>query len=158
MEVCPKSVLMSKGLRVNNESLRSLAEKMFVEEGMTAKAIAATIDVTEQTIGRWRKGIQGDISWDDKRNQFLSGPNNIKKVLMSELSGLASGKDATIDVKAISAVTKAIELLSDKVSAHIVMAVFKEFDSWMASQDPEQAIKMLEWHKMFLLVKAQQEQ
>ena len=149
---------MAKGLRVNNESLRALAEKMFVEEGMTAKAIAATIDVSEQTIGRWRKGIQGDISWDDKRNLFLSGPNNIKKVLMSELSDLASGQQGKLDVKAISAVTKAIELLSDKVSAHIVMAVFKEFDSWMASQDPDFAIKCLEWHKMFLLYKAQQEQ
>ncbi|SHK69639.1 hypothetical protein [Epilithonimonas mollis] len=149
---------MAKGQRVNNEPIRALAERMFVEEGMTAKSIAVATDVTEQTIGRWRKGIQGDISWDDKRSQFLSGPNNIKKVLMTELSGLADGKQASIDVKAISAVTKAIELLSDKVSAHIVMAVFKEFDSWMASQDPDQAIKMLEWHKMFLLYKAQQEQ
>ncbi|HAP94549.1 MAG TPA: hypothetical protein DCP54_02115, partial [Chryseobacterium sp.] len=120
---------MAKGQRVNNEPVRALAEKMFVEEGMTAKAIAETIDVTEQTIGRWRKGIQGDISWDEKRTQFLSAPNNIKKVLMTELKDLSEGKDASIDVKAISAVTKAIELLSDKVSAQIVMAVFKEFDS-----------------------------
>ncbi|WP_312083613.1 hypothetical protein [Epilithonimonas hominis] len=149
---------MAKGQRVNNEPVRALAEKMFVEEGMTAKAIAETIDVTEQTIGRWRKGIQGDISWDEKRTQFLSAPNNIKKVLMTELKDLSEGKDASIDVKAISAVTKAIELLSDKVSAQIVMAVFKEFDSWMAIQDPEQAVSFLEWHKLFLLYKAQQEQ
>jgi transposase len=144
--------------RVNNEPLRALAEKMFVEEGLTAKAIAETVGVTEQTIGRWRKGIQGDVSWDEKRNSFLSAPNNIKKVLMNELSDLAEGKDSRIDVKAISAVTKAIELLSDKVSAQIAMAVFKEFDSWMAVQDPEAAISFLEWHKMFLMYKAQQEQ
>lgn len=147
---------MSK--RVNNEPIRAIAEKMFVEEGLTAKAIATAVDVTEQTIGRWRKGIQGDISWDEKRAQYLAAPNNIKKVLMTELSDLAEGKDSRIDVKAIAAVTKAIELLSDKVSAHIVMAVFKEFDSWMASQDPDTAITFLEWHKMFLLHKAQQEQ
>ena len=77
---------------------------------------------------------------------------------MTELKDLSEGKDASIDVKAISAVTKAIELLSDKVSAQIVMAVFKEFDSWMAIQDPEQAVSFLEWHKLFLLYKAQQEQ
>ena len=148
---------MAKGQRVNNESLRALAEKMFVEEGMTAKAIAEVLGVTEQTVGRWRKGVQGDISWDEKRKQYLSAPNNIKKVLMKELGDLSEGKDATIDVKAISAVTKAIELLSDKVSAQIVMAVFKEFDSWMAVQDPEIAVSFLEWHKMFLLYKAQQE-
>ena len=149
---------MSMSKRVNNEPIRAIAEKMFVEEGLTAKAIATAVDVTEQTIGRWRKGIQGDISWDEKRAQYLAAPNNIKKVLMTELSDLAEGKDSRIDVKAIAAVTKAIELLSDKVSAHIVMAVFKEFDSWMASQDPDTAITFLEWHKMFLLHKAQQEQ
>ncbi len=151
-----KSVSMAK--RVNNEPIRALAEKMFVEEGLTAKAIAASLEVTEQTIGRWRKGIQGDVSWDEKRKSYLTAPNNIKKVLMAELSDLAEGKDSRIDVKAIAAVTKAIELLSDKVSAQIVMTVFKEFDSWMAVQDPEAAISFLEWHKMFLLYKAQQEQ
>lgn len=148
---------MAKGQRVNNEPVRALAEKMFVEEGMTAKAIADAVGVTEQTIGRWRKGIQGDISWDEKRTQFLSAPGNIKKVLMNELKDLSEGKDSRIDVKAIAAVTKAIELLSDKVSAQIAMAVFKEFDSWMAVQDPEAAVSFLEWHKMFLLYKAQQE-
>lgn len=143
--------------RVNNEPLRAMAERMFVEEGMTAKAIAATIDVTEQTVGRWRKGIQGDISWDDKRSQYLSAPHNIKKVLMNELTHLSKGGDATIDVKAIADVTKVISTLSDKANVQIVFTVFKEFDNWMTEQDPEVAIQFLEWHKMFLLHKAQTE-
>jgi transcriptional regulator with XRE-family HTH domain len=147
---------MSK--RVNNEPLRAIAERMLVEDGLTAKAIADAVGVTEQTIGRWRKGIQGDISWDDKRKQFLSAPNNIKKVLMNELSDLAEGKESKLDVKAITEVRKAMEFLSDSVSAHVVMAVFKEFDSWIASQDPDIAIMFLEWHKLFLLHKVQQEQ
>lgn len=144
--------------RVNNEPLRALAEKMFVEEGMTAKAIAASIDVTEQTIGRWRKGIQGDISWDEKRKQYLTAPHNIKKILMNELGDLAEGKESKLDVKAITEVRKAMEFLSETVSAQIVMAVLKEFDSWMAVQDPEIAVSFLEWHKLFLLYKVQQEQ
>ena len=143
--------------RVNNEPLRAMAERMFVEEGMTAKAIAATIDVTEQTVGRWRKGIQGDIAWDDKRSQYLSAPHNIKKVLMNELTHLSKGGDATIDVKAIADVTKVISTLSDKANVQIVFTVFKEFDNWMTEQDPEVAIQFLEWHKMFLLHKAQNE-
>lgn len=147
---------MSK--RVNNEPLRAIAERMFVEDGLTAKAIAEAVGVTEQTIGRWRKGIQGDVSWDDKRKRFLSAPNNIKKVLMTELSDLAEGKESKLDVKAITEVRKAMEFLSDSISAHVVMAVLKEFDSWMAGQDPEIAISFLEWHKLFLLHKVQQEQ
>ena len=143
--------------RVINEPLRAMAERMFVEEGMTAKAIAATIDVTEQTVGRWRKGIQGDISWDDKRAQYLSAPHNIKKVLMNELTHLSKGGDATIDVKAIADVTKVISTLSDKANVQIVFTVFKEFDNWMTEQDPDVAIQFLEWHKLFLLHKAQTE-
>ena len=76
--------------RVNNEPLRAMAERMFVEEGMTAKSIAAALDITEQTVGRWRKGIQGDVSWDDKKTQFLSAPSNIKKLLMNELNHLST--------------------------------------------------------------------
>ena len=143
--------------RVNNEPIRAMAERMFVEDGMTAKAIANALDVYEQTIGRWRKGIQGDISWDDKKTQFLSAPNNIKKVLMNELTHLSKGGDATLDVKAIKDITSVIETLSDRVSAPIVFAVFKEFDAWMATQDPEIAISFLEWHKLFLLHKVQNE-
>ena len=143
--------------RVNNEPIRAMAERMFVEDGMTAKAIANALDVSEQTIGRWRKGIQGDISWDDKKTQFLSAPNNIKKVLMNELTHLSKGGDATLDVKAIKDITSVIETLSDRVAAPIVFAVFKEFDAWMATQDPEIAISFLEWHKLFLLHKVQNE-
>lgn len=146
---------MSK--RVNNEPLRAMAERMFVEEGMTAKSIAAALDITEQTVGRWRKGIQNDISWDDKKTQFLSAPHNIKKVLMNELTHLSKGGDATIDVKAIADVTKVISTLADKANVQIVFTVFKEFDNWMAEQDPEIAIQFLEWHKLFLLHKAQNE-
>lgn len=143
--------------RVNNEPLRAMAERMFVEEGMTAKSIASALDITEQTVGRWRKGIQGDISWDDKRTQFLSAPSNIKKVLMGELTHLSKGGDATLDIKAISEVTKVIGTLSEKANTQIVFTVFKEFDNWMAEQDPDMAIQFLEWHKLFLLHKAQNE-
>ncbi|CAA0152713.1 conserved hypothetical protein [Tenacibaculum maritimum] len=144
--------------RSNKEALRALAERMFIEQGMTAKAIAKSIDVTEQTVGRWKKG-HGDnpVSWDQKRKSFLAAPHNIKKILMDELTKVAGGKDPEINVKAIADITKVIDSLSDKVSIQIVYTVFKEFDNWMAEQNPDIAISFLEWHKLFLLHKAQQE-
>jgi transposase len=150
---------MSKQVRTNNEALRGLAERMFVEEGMTAKAIGEAVGVTEQTVGRWRKGVGNNaIGWDEKRQHFLSAPHNIKKVLMTELNNLAQGQEATIDVKGLSDVSKVIAQLSDKVSTQIVFSVFREFDNWMAEQDPEVAVEFLEWHKLFLHHKATQEQ
>lgn len=144
--------------RTNNDQIRAMAERMFVEDGMTAKAIASATEKTEQTIGRWRKGIgENPISWDDKRKEFLAAPHNIKKILMDELTKVAEGKDPEINVKAIADITKVIDSLSDKVSIQIVYTVFKEFDNWVAEQDPDIAISFLEWHKLFLLHKAQQE-
>ncbi len=139
--------------RVNNSVLHSLAQRMFVEEGMTAKAIADAIDMSEQTIGRWRKGG----SWDERRKQHLQAPQNIKKAITEELQRLTSGYDATLDMKAINDAIKAQREISDEIGTQAAYSVFKEFDNWMASQDPEQAIQFLEWHKLFLIHKAQQE-
>jgi transposase len=143
--------------RVNNEAIRALAERMYVEEGMTAKAIAEALDTTPQTIGRWKQGIQGGRDWDELRTEFLSAPNNVKKVLMDELTKLSKGHESTLDIKAIKECVLLIGTLSEKVSAQMVMTVFREFDTWVATQDPEIAISFLEWHKTFLLYKAQQE-
>lgn len=139
--------------RVNNSVIHSLAERMFVEEGLTAKAIAEATDMSEQTIGRWRK----DGGWEDKRKQFLQAPQNIKKAITEELQRLAQGYDPRLDMKAINDAIKAQREISDEISTQVVYSVFKDFDNWMSSQDPEQAIKFLEWHKLYLLFKAQQE-
>jgi hypothetical protein len=47
--------------------------------------------------------------------------------------------------------------MSDETSTQVVFTVFREFDNWMAEQDPDVAAQFLEWHKLFLLHKAQQE-
>lgn len=135
-----------------NEKIRRLAEKMFVEDSANAKTIAQTFDVTEQTIGRWRK----NGNWDEKRKDFLKTPLNIKNVLLNELLELTAGKEASLDMKAINAAIKAIHAISDEISIETIFSVFKEFDNWMAEQDPELAIKFLEWHKLYLLHKAKE--
>ncbi len=139
--------------RVNNSIVHSLAERMFVEEGLTAKAIAEATDMSEQTIGRWRK----DGGWDSKRKKFLQAPQNIKKAITEELQRLSSGEEPQLNMKAINEAIKAQREISDEIGTQVVYSVFKEFDNWMSSQDPEQAVKFLEWHKLFLLHKAQQE-
>ncbi|MBW7838467.1 MAG: DUF1804 family protein [Chitinophagaceae bacterium] len=150
---------MTKTSRVNNEPIRALAERMYVEEGMTAKAIAETVGVTEQTVGRWKKGV-GKMSrdWDQLRKDFLAAPGNVRKILMDELTSLSQGDKSKLDLKAIKECVTIIDSLTDSVSVQVVMTVFKEFDTWMSSQDPETAVLFLEFHKLFLLHKAQNEQ
>lgn len=139
--------------RTNKSALKTLAERMFVEEGMNAKSIAEAIGVTEKTVGRWRN----QDNWDEKREKYLATPYNIKRLLSDELANLVKGETPGLDMKAINDAIKAIQSISDETSTQVVFTVFREFDNWMAEQDPDVAAQFLEWHKLFLLHKAQQE-
>ncbi len=138
---------------LSNKKKKELAERMFIEDGLTGKAIAQEIDVAEATITRWRNAG----NWDERRNQALAAPHKIKEVLLAELQRVAGGKKSTIDADALAKISKVIDSVSGKVSVQVVITVLKEFDNWMSIQDPELAIKFLEWHKLFILHKAEQE-
>lgn len=44
-----------------------LAEKMYVEEQKPVSAIAKALNITNKTLGEWKK----DGNWDEKRRKFL---------------------------------------------------------------------------------------
>lgn len=138
---------------LTNQAKKVMAERMFVEDGMTAKAIAEQLEVSEQTLSKWRKGKEGEKSWDDKRAEMLASPHKIKEILLKELILVAGGEKSKVDADALAKINKVIESLSDKISVQVVFSVFKEFDNWMADQDPKTAILFTEWHKQFLLYK-----
>jgi transposase-like protein len=142
---------------LTNQAKKVMAEKMFVEDGMTAKAIAEQLDVSEQTLSKWRKGKEGEKSWDDKRAEMLASPHKIREILIRELMVVAGGEKSMVDADALAKINKVIETLSDRISTQIVFSVFKEFDNWMADQDPKTAILFTEYHKQFILYKINQE-
>lgn len=142
----------------SKSDIRELCEKLFVETGLSAKALAETYPVTEQTISKWRNDTSRDgKTWDEKRKDFITAPANIRQVLMNELKNVAEGAESSINVKDLAAIYKVIEGFSDRVNTQVVYSVFKEFDSWMADQDPELALQFVQYHKMFLIYKAERE-
>lgn len=149
---------MKNAKRTNNSQLRTLAEKMYVEEYMTAKAISETLGVAPQTIGRWKQGI-GDNGedWDIKRERFKREPYNIRKLINDEVARLARGEESTLDMKALNEAIKAQTAISNRISAEVVFTVLREFDNWMSGQNPEQAVMITEMHKQFLIHKVQEE-
>lgn len=138
---------------LSNKKKQELAERMFIEEGMSGKAIASELEVSEVTVSAWRK--KGN--WDERRSQVLSAPHKIKEILLKELNNVASGQKPSIDADALAKISRVVEAVSSKTSTQIVITVFKEFDNWMAEQDPEMAVKFTEFHKSFILYKAQLE-
>ncbi len=142
---------------LTNNKKRALAERLFIDDGLTAKAIAEQLDITEKTVSRWRKGRTGEKDWDYRRAEVISAPHKIKELLIKELQKVAEGKKTTVDADALAKIAKVMETISGKVSVQVVLTVFKEFDNWMADNDPELAIRFLDWHKKFILYKASQE-
>jgi hypothetical protein len=136
-----------------NQAKKVLAERMFVDDGTNAKHISELIDISEQTISKWRKGKDGEKSWDDKRAEMLASPHKIREILIRELMVVAGGEKSMVDADALAKINKVIETLSDKISVQIVFSVFKEFDNWMADQDPKTAVLFTEYHKQFILYK-----
>lgn len=129
------------------EVLQGSAEMMFIERGMTAKAIAELLNVTEKTVGAWRsKG-----KWDARRDELLASPHKIKELFMKELRSLADGNKATLDSDAISKLIKALAFISDQVNPRLVITVLKMLDEFIADYEPELANKNLEHHKRFIL-------
>lgn len=138
---------------LTNQAKKIMAERMYVEDGMTAKAISEQLDVSEQTLSKWKK----DGRWDDKRAEMLASPHKIREILIRELKVVAEGGSSIIDADALSKINKVIEGLSSSTSVQIVFSVFKEFDNWMADQDPKTAVLFTEYHKQFILHKINQE-
>ena len=141
-------------MSLSREKKRIIAERLFINEGMTAKAIAHELDTTEATISKWRKGRPGEKDWGARKTEVLSAPHRIKELLLKELEAVANGDHPKIKTDALAKISKVMESLSGKSPVQVVITVFKEFDNWMAEQDPETAIKFTEWHKLFLHYKA----
>jgi len=141
-------------MSLSRDKKRTLGERLFINDNMTAKAIAHELNVTEATVCKWRKGRPGEKNWDIRRAEVLSAPHKIKELLLKELESVASGENPKIKTDALAKISKVMETLSGKSSVQVVITVFKEFDNWMAEQEPETAIKFTKWHKLFLHYKA----
>lgn len=136
---------------LSNAKKRALAERMFINDGLNCKQISPAIEVSEQTLSKWRKGKPGEKDWDSRRAEVITAPHVIKEILLKELKLVAEGEKPNIDADALAKISKVLESVSGKVSVQIVMSVFKEFDNWMAEQDPKTAVLFTEYHKRFLM-------
>lgn len=143
--------------RITNEKKRAIAERLFINEGLTGKAVCAEVDITQATFSRWRKGKAGEKDWDARRAEVLSAPHKIKEILLKELQRLANGEDAKIKADAVLKLARAMELISGKVSTQVVISVFREYDNWLSEHNPQLAAENTKWHKRFLFHKASME-
>lgn len=118
---------------------KQIAQGLFVNQGWTAKAIAAQLGVTEKTIGRWKN----DGNWDDlKEMQSITKSTllqdayrqlaAINKKIAEEYENVPS-KELS-DAKAV--IRKEIEALSDN-PLYLYVEVMEEMTDWVAKNHPK---------------------
>ena len=135
---------------IGNDKKREIAEDMYIRLSLTGREIAENLGVTEQTVSRWKKGRDGEKSWDDRKTEAQLTPLKIKELLLKEAEKLAKGEESNVKADQLSKIMSAIDQLDKKINVRTVMDVFREFDNWMAEQDPATAILFTKWHKPFL--------
>lgn len=128
------------------DNRQKIAEGMFIEQGMTCKAIAGLVTVSEQTLSKWRK----DANWDARRAEALASPHRIREILLKELQSVAEGNKASVDTNALAQINKTLSSFGNATPPNVVVAVLQGFDNWMAGQEPKTAIQFLDWHKLYL--------
>lgn len=133
--------------------LYSVAESLFVEQGLTCSAISVQLGITEASLSKWRK----QMDWDAKRDRVISTPAKIRELLLQEMKSVSQGNKAKIDADALSKINKALSYLDGKVSLSVVISLFMEFDNWMAEVDPKKAVDFTEYHKLFIAYRAEQD-
>lgn len=109
---------------ISNEKKRGIAEDMYIRLGLTGREIAENLGVTEQTVSRWKKGREGERSWDDRRTESSLTPLKIKETLLKEAEKLARGEESGVKADQLSKIMAAIDQL-DKKSTCV--------PSWMCS-------------------------
>lgn len=135
---------------IGNDKKREIAEDMYIRLSLTGREIAENLGITEQTVSRWKKGRDGEKSWDDRKTEACLTPLKIKELLLKEAEKLAKGEESNVKADQLSKIMSAIDQLDKKINVRTVMDVFREFDNWMAEQDPATAILFTKWHKPFL--------
>lgn len=121
------------------------AENMFIVHGYTCTFIAEQLQLTETTLSKWRTAMK----WDDQRKQELAAPGKIRSILLDEIESISSGNKPNIDTDALSKVAKTLSYFDGKIALSIIISVFKEFDNWMTENDPELAVRFIEYHRRF---------
>ena len=131
---------------ITNQKKKEIAEDLYLRANITAKDISKQLEISEQTICKWKK----EGRWEERKAELSLSPLRIKELLMKEANKIANGEKSDIDSDRLSKLTAAIDRLDKRISARVVMDVLRELDNWMTEVDPKKAVEFTQYHKKFL--------
>lgn len=145
--------------KMTNAMKKELAESMFINSGHSPELIVEKLGITRSTIYRWiKEKKEHQLSWKEQRDMIQSAPHKIKQFIDQQLLNAVETKkyDSKLSDFLVK-VIKARENLDKTISAHTVISVFEEFDSFMSTHDLDKAKDFIPYHKAFIYHKAAQQ-
>lgn len=135
---------MARMTKAERKRKKEYAESLYVDLGMTQKAVAQKVEVTESTISAWR----AEGNWDELRaSKSISKANEYRRLLM-QLNSIndsiesreinerfPNSKEADI----ISKLGKAIKDLENEQGISETVNVFQAFLTFLKAEDFDSA-------------------
>lgn len=132
------------------ERIRAMAEDLYINKGYTAEKFCAEWDISAQTFSKWKKGREGEKTWDERKQFNELTPVKLREVLLEEALSIANGNPPKLKADALSKVMSAIDKLDSTVNPRIVASVFISFNNWFVEVDPAKAHEFTKYQRMFL--------
>lgn len=139
--------------KINYTQIREICEDLYIRNNVTAKELCEKFEVSEQTFSKWKKGRDGEKSWEERKRMLLFTPVKLKELLMEEAQNIAAGNAPKFSSDAMAKIMKSIEQVDKRINPRIVFDVLRELDNFISQSDGVFATKCTEYHKQFLLYK-----
>ncbi len=146
----------STAMGKSKDELRDHAAWLFINQKLTLTQISERLSVDgkkfpPKTLSAWKKGRKGELDWDTRRRMILGTPAKIKELLLVEMEKLSRGEESKINPEKLVKVASSIAKIDKKLSVEVIASVMMMYESYLAKEDPAEAVRSLPHHKKFIL-------
>ena len=114
-------------MRLKDPDKYELAKRLYINEKIPLKEIAARLNTTPQTLTRWKqKG-----AWAEKRQAAVLSPRALYRKLLKQLDLLIEEGTPSGNADAISKICKQVKELQKGITADDVILAFSDFGDWL---------------------------
>jgi len=131
---------------------RDTASWMYCELGMTLTAIMERLSIPMKTLSKWKnKPRKGELPWDERKRIHQSSPSKIKETILLEMEAVLRGEKPKVNTQDLCMLASSLEKIEKKISPQVTVSVIMMLENFAAQDNPEEAVRMLEMHKRFIL-------
>lgn len=109
------------------------------------------LDIPMKTLSKWKNTPRkGEMDWDERKRINLSAPHTMKETITIEMEKILRGEKSEVDSDQLVKLASTLEKISKKINPQIIITVLMQLESFVATENPEEAVRSLPMHKRFI--------